>query len=897
MTVLRRLPGITFQAEVPPPPEILPRMDITGFVGLAATGPLHTPVLIEDIKRFRDIFGPDLPLAWDAEIGQTVYAHLGQSVELYFRNGGQRCWVVRVAQVTEATKMTAFPLPGVWRVDSNELETAVIHARCYGSWFDDLRVGTCLNSETFQIEFLPDSPPSESTLSARVTGNDIAPGDLLRIDEDDLHLFLAIESAEAETDLQGQRIEGRPYWITDLSSESPPYSEEVAWIKTAPISLSSEIRAALRLTFDIWVWREERLIGHLDDLGFLEDHPRCWQNLFTDQSLFALRDKKGNPRKLTPFQLEIAEPRFPLAFTGKPNALYLPLAMEEIPIVENSLGPQSPTDILSKLERDGLATFNTEMFLDDELANVGRQALSAAANDKYYVRGEELTGIHALLPLEEVSIVAIPDAGQPGWHLKPSQPINLLPAPKLLEVKEEGAQVKICWQHVRGATDYVVETAECPDFTTPKSSELTRKAVSFEEPTKACLHQPLPTDCPRRFYVRIYAKRGGERSPWSNTIGKILPQEPFVTCESPIMIGPTLSMEEHQTKLRFEWTPANGYTHYRWQSATWPDFINPKSIVKKTRNLEVSRLPSRVTYYRVRAENRERIGQWSNTVTFIPELKSVWLMDAPTQIAARLITIQRALLRFCAARGNLFALLSLPSHFRADDAIGYKQALLIRCSGEGDILSYGAMYHPWLITPMPETDLRAAQPPDGAVCGLYAQRAIERGAWVAPANDPLADIVLLSPPLSTAVWQRLYDNQINQILAHPRGFLSLSADTLSLNPDLQPVNVRRLLLLLRRLALREGQTYVFEPNSPTFRRLVHHRFNQLLGDLFTRGAFSGATPSEAYRVVTDSSVNTPQSIDQGRFIVELWIAPSQPLAFITVRLIQTERAGLTLTEV
>ena len=39
----------------------------------------------------------------------------------------------------------------------------------------------------------------------------------------------------------------------------------------------------------------------------------------------------------------------------------------------------------------------------------------------------------------------------------------------------------------------------------------------------------------------------------------------------------------------------------------------------------------------------------------------------------------------------------------------------------------------------------------------------------------------------------------------------LSADTLSDDPDLRPINVRRLLILLRRLALRLGATYVFEP--------------------------------------------------------------------------------------
>jgi phage tail sheath protein FI len=40
-------------------------------------------------------------------------------------------------------------------------------------------------------------------------------------------------------------------------------------------------------------------------------------------------------------------------------------------------------------------------------------------------------------------------------------------------------------------------------------------------------------------------------------------------------------------------------------------------------------------------------------------------------------------------------------------------------------------------------------------------------------------------------------------------------------------------------------------------------------------------------VVTDSSINTPQSMDEGRIIVELKVAPALPLTFLTVRLVET----------
>ncbi len=108
--------------------------------------------------------------------------------------------------------------------------------------------------------------------------------------------------------------------------------------------------------------------------------------------------------------------------------------------------------------------------------------------------------------------------------------------------------------------------------------------------------------------------------------------------------------------------------------------------------------------------------------------------------------------------------------------------------------------------------------------------------------------------------------------------------------------MRRLLILLRRIALTEGDRYVFAPNSPAFRRRVKQQFEQMLSRLYVRGAFAGSDPSEAYQVVVGETVNTPASIEQGRFIVELKVAPSQPVTFITVRLMQLESGLLEVQE-
>src|ERR671914_515993 len=100
--VARRLPGIEVDVAPPPAVEALPRMDVAAFVGFAATGPIHLPVLIEGVAQFAAVFGPDTPLAWDETRGERVLAFLGPAVRAFFSNGGRRCWVIRAARTVES---------------------------------------------------------------------------------------------------------------------------------------------------------------------------------------------------------------------------------------------------------------------------------------------------------------------------------------------------------------------------------------------------------------------------------------------------------------------------------------------------------------------------------------------------------------------------------------------------------------------------------------------------------------------------------------------------------------------------------------------------------------------------------------------------------------------------
>jgi phage tail sheath protein FI len=260
-------------------------------------------------------------------------------------------------------------------------------------------------------------------------------------------------------------------------------------------------------------------------------------------------------------------------------------------------------------------------------------------------------------------------------------------------------------------------------------------------------------------------------------------------------------------------------------------------------------------------------------------------------------TIHAAILTLCAATGDLFAVLSLPAHYRESAALTHTSWIQSHVGAPDRTLSFGAVYHPWLV----ETDASAPGelrqvPPDGAASGVMAQRALRRGAWVAPANEPFQGVVALTPELNSVRRLDLQEGRVNVVRQEPGGFVVLCADTLSSDDTLRPINVRRLLMLLRRLAERQGATYVFEPNDPSFRRTVERGFESLLDDLYLRGALAGATASVAYRVNAGPVLNTPASVDLGRFMVELRVAPSRPLTFVTIRLVQTGDGLRTVLE-
>jgi len=296
--------------------------------------------------------------------------------------------------------------------------------------------------------------------------------------------------------------------------------------------------------------------------------------------------------------------------------------------------------------------------------------------------------------------------------------------------------------------------------------------------------------------------------------------------------------------------------------------------------------------------------QADSTVPDLPTLERAASYDLAV---APLLPVQRALIDVCRARGDAVALLSLPAHFERSDCLQWQEQLrldfgLAARRGPGDSaqiadLSYAAVYHPWLLVRDDNAPDRArAIACDGAMAGLIAAREHERGVWIAPANLPLQGILGLTPALSDDDWAELFAQQFNLVRLEARDFRPMSAHTLSDERPLLQLSVRRLLIQLRKAVEELGMDFVFESNHQRFREGVRALLEAMLRGLYVRGAFAGAAPAESYRVVTDASVNPPQSVELGRFVASIEVAPAQPAEFISVLLTRGDEGQIRATE-
>jgi phage tail sheath protein FI len=214
------------------------------------------------------------------------------------------------------------------------------------------------------------------------------------------------------------------------------------------------------------------------------------------------------------------------------------------------------------------------------------------------------------------------------------------------------------------------------------------------------------------------------------------------------------------------------------------------------------------------------------------------------------------------------------------DTVGYNQTISSAITQAQSIdSSYGATYWPWIQLRSRETGKLFYSPASTIVPAAYEYSDRVSAEWFAPAGltrGGLSTVIQPERRLTVSQRDQLYSGKINPIAIFPgQGTVIYGQKTLQAKPSaLDRVNVRRLLITLKRYIGNIAEGLVFEQNSQTTRNNFLNRVNPYLQLVQQKqGLF-------AYRVVMDDTNNTPDVIDRNQLVGSIYLQPTKTAEYI-----------------
>ena len=255
-------------------------------------------------------------------------------------------------------------------------------------------------------------------------------------------------------------------------------------------------------------------------------------------------------------------------------------------------------------------------------------------------------------------------------------------------------------------------------------------------------------------------------------------------------------------------------------------------------------------------------------------------------------SVIQAGMTYCENRKDCFFVGDLPEDTATTTAVlDFKNATGTYAGSQALNSKYGALYWPWLRMRDPKTGRPTSVPPSGAVIGSYARTDVRRGVHKAAAGTDdgyLRSVMGIEKIVTKGEHDVLNPQGVNVIRSFPGlGIVIWGARTTSSDPEWRYVNVRRLFLFLEE-SIEEGtQWVVFEPNDRTLWNRIVRNVSAFLRIQWLEGKLVGDTQDQAFYVKCDEETNPPESVDLGRVITEIGVAPSKPAEFVIFRISQS----------
>lgn len=243
-------------------------------------------------------------------------------------------------------------------------------------------------------------------------------------------------------------------------------------------------------------------------------------------------------------------------------------------------------------------------------------------------------------------------------------------------------------------------------------------------------------------------------------------------------------------------------------------------------------------------------------------------------------------LQLCESRGDVLYLVDPPFGLRPQQVVDWHNGMLLSDLNSAINSSYGALYWGWLRYYDQFSRNEVWIPPSGHISAVFSRTAKTRDQWFAPAGLSRGRLLTaLDVEYSPTQGERdlLYGsgNAVNPIVNFPQdGIVVWGQRTLQRSQSaLDRVNVRMLMIYLKKNLVRILRNYIFEPNDRALWNQVLASVNPFMADVITRRGMT------AYKVVVDETNNTPERIDRNELWVTVFVKPTRTVEFVALNLV------------
>ena len=196
--------------------------------------------------------------------------------------------------------------------------------------------------------------------------------------------------------------------------------------------------------------------------------------------------------------------------------------------------------------------------------------------------------------------------------------------------------------------------------------------------------------------------------------------------------------------------------------------------------------------------------------------------------------------------------------------------------------NYVATYYPWVkMDDISKGSGTILVPPSVVIPGVIAFTDSVAHEWFAPAGlnrGGLTNVRMTKKKLTHTDRDTLYEGRVNPIASFPgQGVVVFGQKTLQARPSaLDRINVRRLLIRLKKFIASSSRFLVFEQNDSSTRSRFLNIVNPFLESVQANSGLS------AFKVVMDDSNNTPDVIDRNQLVGQIFIQPTRTAEFIVL---------------